>query len=326
MQSSSPYRYRPHHPYHHHDEKDDIHPTQQQHQQQQKQLPDGHDVQYHRLSSPSRRRRLCLQPMSMMMMMTILGGATGFPTMDYNDSEGVAHAAMVLPNNNANSNNNKTKCTDIVTCREIGEQKDQERLERDPIIQVRVSDGSVIRYKRLQPGVGTGTVREGDVVDMIFSISRASGAYMYSIGFGYDPPVSTTTSNNNNNNIINIGGGGKKNGNDLLLGGAMDSYRVTLKGTSASDGQQQQQQRDIPVGIEKAMIGMKRGERRRIELPPGPLVGFESSNWKPEPITRRGKAQISDYQSILKGRGSSQPPFPAPTIWDVEVLSFRSAS
>ena len=49
--------------------------------------------------------------------------------------------------------------------------------------------------------------------------------------------------------------------------------------------------RDVPLGIEQALVGMKRGERRRIELPPN--VGFETSEWRPEPVTRRGKASIA---------------------------------
>ena len=49
----------------------------------------------------------------------------------------------------------------------------------------------------------------------------------------------------------------------------LDSYRVTL-GTG-----------NLPVGVEQALIGAKKGERLRIEVPPN--VGFETSNWKPEP-------------------------------------------
>jgi hypothetical protein len=89
----------------------------------------------------------------------------------------------------------------------------------------------------------------------------------------------------------------------------LDSYRVTLgKG-------------DLPVGIEQALVGMKKGERRRVEVPPN--VGFETSNWRPKPTTRNGKQHIKNYQTLLNGVGSNRPLFPAPTIWDVEVLSFR---
>ena len=66
---------------------------------------------------------------------------------------------------------------------------------------------------------------------------------------------------------------------------------------------------------------MGRGERRRVELPPD--VGFGTSNWMPEPTTRRGKAQIEQYKRKLTGFGS-QPPFPAETVWDVEVLQIRN--
>lgn len=35
----------------------------------------------------------------------------------------------------------------------------------------------------------------------------------------------------------------------------------------------------VPVGIEQSLLGMKRGERRRVELPPN--VEFATSNWAP---------------------------------------------
>jgi hypothetical protein len=183
----------------------------------------------------------------------------------------------------------KKKCTDIETCREIGEQKVQQSLEENPI--TKLSSGT--RYKRLKPGFGSSTVQPNDTVDIVYSISRANGSYMYSRGFGFEKTQSM-------------------GGSTLQSDEGVDSYRVVLGS------------KDVPVGIEEALLGMKKGERRRIELPPS--VGFETSNWKPEPVTRRGKAQIIDYKAILYGRGSSQPPFPAPTIWDVEVLRFRSSN
>ena len=70
-----------------------------------------------------------------------------------------------------------------------------------------------------------------------------------------------------------------------------------------------------------AMIGMKRGERRRISCPPA--VAFEPSDWNPQPTTFRGRQQIKDYKSTLYGRGDTQPAFPAATIWEVEVVSIR---
>ena len=67
------------------------------------------------------------------------------------------------------------------------------------------------------------------------------------------------------------------------------------------------------------VTGMKLGERRRIELPPGPVTGFETSDWSPAPATRRGRAQITAYRNLITGGGSSRPPFPALTVWEVEV-------
>jgi hypothetical protein len=185
----------------------------------------------------------------------------------------------------------KKRCTDIESCREIGDLKVQQDLVEKPITKL----NSGVRFKRLKPGVGYGTVKNGDTVDIIFSISRANGAYMYSKGFGFEKVQGS------------VGSGGSQSDEGL------DSYRIQLGKTS---------NRDVPLGIELALIGMQKGERRRIEVPP--IVGFETSDWRPEPTTRRGKAQIVDYRNILNGRGTNQPAFPAPTIWDVEILSFRS--
>merc|ERR1719215_2421906 len=89
----------------------------------------------------------------------------------------------------------------------------------------------------------------------------------------------------------------------------LDSYRITI-GT-----------KQIPLAIEEALIGMKRGELRRVEVPPN--VGFITSNWQPEPTTSNGKAKIKAYQRLLNGT-NTQPPFPAATIWDIEVLNIRN--
>ena len=177
-------------------------------------------------------------------------------------------------------------CTDIETCREIGDQKVAQDLKENPV--TRLSSG--VRYKQLKAGFGNKQVEPSSTIDMIYSISQASGAYMYSRGFGYEK--------------VDVGGGQVER--DVA---GLDSYRVKL-GT-----------KNLPIGVEQALVGMKKGERRRVEVPPS--VGFATSDWKPEPTTRRGKAQIVSYQTVLNGRGTSQPPFPAPTIWDVEILSIR---
>ena len=144
--------------------------------------------------------------------------------------------------------------------------------------------GNGVRYKRVKEGAGA-TVSGNDVVDVAYSISTAGGSYMYSRGFGFEK---------DSDGVIDAG----------------DFLRVRL-------GNQ-----DVPKGIEIALRGMKEGEKRRVELPPGD-VGFESSDWKPAPTTRRGKAQIVAYKNLINGNGSSQPPFPAVTVWDIECRRVR---
>ena len=136
----------------------------------------------------------------------------------------------------------------------------------------------------MREGAGA-SVSGGDVVDVAYSISTAGGSYMYSRGFGFEK----------DSDGVNDAG---------------DFLRVRL-------GNQ-----DVPKGIELALRGMKEGEKRRVELPPGD-VGFESSEWKPAPTTRRGKAQIVAYKNLINGNGSSQPPFPAVTVWDIECRRIR---
>ena len=149
---------------------------------------------------------------------------------------------------------------------------------------IKLSDG--VRYKRVKEGAGA-TVSGNDVVDVAYSISTAGGSYMYSRGFGFEK---------DSDGVVDAG----------------DFLRVKL-----GNG-------DVPRGIEIALRGMKEGEKRRVELPPG-AVGFDSSEWKPAPTTRRGKAQIVAYKNLINGNGSSQPPFPAVTVWDIECRRVRGA-
>ena len=175
------------------------------------------------------------------------------------------------------------KCADIETCREVGDAKVAAAEAANPT--VRLAGG--VRYKQLKAGAGPALAR-GDVADVAFSISSAGGSYMYSRGLGFEKDA-----------------GGAVDAGDFL--------RVTLG----------KERRDVPAGIELALLGMQRGEKRRIELPPGDAVGFESSDWRPEPTSRRGKATIVGYKQILRGNGSSQPPFPALTVWDLELRRIR---
>jgi hypothetical protein len=179
------------------------------------------------------------------------------------------------------------RCTDIDSCREIGERKDATNLAANPITRL----GGGLEYKVLTPGLGGERVTEKSKIKLIYSISQANGSYMYSRGFGY--------------NKIDLGDAGKKKVSDLGL----DSLSLQMGS------------KEVPIGIQRGVVGMTRGERRRINCPAS--LGFETSDWNPQPTDFRGRQQIKDYQSTLKGRGSTQPPFAAPTIWDVEVVSIR---
>jgi hypothetical protein len=181
------------------------------------------------------------------------------------------------------------KCTDLDSCREIGEERDKKQLQDNPIYRL----NSGVRYKILQPGIGSDTVKEDSKLDLIYSVSTLSGGYIYSQGFGFEK--------------IDIGG-------KMISDSGLDSLVVQL-------GRNNPQERDIPLGIEQALVGMKKGERRRVELPPN--VGYGTSDWKPQPKSRRAQAGLKAYRKIIEGNGSNQPPFAASTIWDVEVLKIR---
>jgi len=114
-----------------------------------------------------------------------------------------------------------------------------------------------------------------------------SGGYIYSRGFGYE--------------TIDIG-------NQKVKDAGLDSIRVRIG------------ERDVPAGIEDALVGMKKGERRRVEVPPN--VGLSTSDGRPEPRTRRAKAGLMRYQQLVDGVNGN-PGFPAALIWDVEVLKIR---
>lgn len=181
------------------------------------------------------------------------------------------------------------KCTDLETCREIGEKKIQQDLKDNPIFKL----DSGVRYKILRPGIGNDndTVHQDSIVDVAFSVSRLGAGYMFSRGFGYEK--------------IDAGNG------KMISDAGMDSIRIHMG------------ERNVPLGIEYALLGMKKGERRRVELPAE--MGFETSNWQPEPLTGRGKLSMMAYKRILEGYGPGtvQPGFPAETIWDIEVLRIR---
>eukprot|EP00557_Chaetoceros_sp_GSL56_P005089 CAMPEP_0176499028 /NCGR_PEP_ID=MMETSP0200_2-20121128/12682_1 /TAXON_ID=947934 /ORGANISM="Chaetoceros sp., Strain GSL56" /LENGTH=266 /DNA_ID=CAMNT_0017897367 /DNA_START=224 /DNA_END=1024 /DNA_ORIENTATION=+ len=179
----------------------------------------------------------------------------------------------------------QAKCTDLDSCREIGDNKIEQDLRDNPIFKL----DSGVRYKILRPGTGIDSVGKDSTVDLAFSVSRVGAGYMFSRGFG--------------NEKIDAGNG------KMVSDTGIDSIRIKMG------------DRNVPLGIEYALIGMKKGERRRVELPAE--VGFETSNWQPEPLTGRGKSSMVAYKRILEGYGTTQPGFAAETIWDIEVLRIR---
>lgn len=178
------------------------------------------------------------------------------------------------------------KCTDIESCREVGEARDRIDLENNPIR--RLSNG--VEYKVLDNGSPSSsqTVTPNSSVDIAFSVSQANGRYMYSKGLGLEK--------------IEFMG-------KMARDRDIDSLRVDLG------------KKDVPVGIEQVLVGMKKGEKRRVVLPPE--VGFDTSDWQPGPVKRDAQRQMEVYRQLLRGNGA-QPPFSAPTIWDVEVLRIRA--
>eukprot|EP00978_Attheya_sp_CCMP212_P029278 scaffold103504_cov55-Attheya_sp.AAC.1 len=183
------------------------------------------------------------------------------------------------------------KCSDIESCREIGDRKIAEDMVLNPMI--KLANG--VRYKVMKPPLvkksdkdqSASAVKMGSLVDVIYSVSLPGAGYLNSKGMGFEKISSGQ--------------------NDLGL----DSLRVVVG------------KRDVPQGIEEALIGMQRGERRRVELPPA--VGFETSDWRPSPENKQAENRLLGYRRILEGNGPSQPPFAAVTVWDIEVLKVRNS-
>ena len=246
-------------------------------------------------AKPSRRPLCVVLPMMLVLVLTLASLTTTVNGLSLHDPSTTLSRRQALLLSTASSTaafigtsfavsppTASAKCTDIESCREIGDRK----------IEVDAKENPTIRLDNvLKGGVGRETLKDDATVDLIYSISTSGGAYMYSRGFGY--------------NKIDVG-----NGQQLPDTAGLDSYKIALG------------KKRLPDGVEAAMIGMKKGERRRMQIPAS--VGFETSGWQPEPTNRRGKAQIVGYQNILRGNGDTQPPFPASTIWEVEVLKFNN--
>mmetsp|Transcript_56989 Transcript_56989/g.185205 ORF Transcript_56989/g.185205 Transcript_56989/m.185205 type:complete len:289 (+) Transcript_56989:51-917(+) len=89
-----------------------------------------------------------------------------------------------------------------------------------------------------------------------------------------------------------------------------ETYRVTLGS------------HDVPVAVEQAMEGMRAGGVRKVEMPP--QLGFQTSEWKPEPSNFSGKQRMERYRKLLTGNGL-QAGYNAAILFEVEVIRVRSS-
>lgn len=122
--------------------------------------------------------------------------------------------------------------------------------------------------------------RQGDVVDIVYQVLRGNGYYMYSLGLDKEP--------------------GQRD-----LG---ETYKLTLG------------RHEVPVAVEMALEGAKKGAVRRVEMPP--KLGFETSNWNPPPATFEGKQRMEGYRKLLTGNGL-QPGYPAALLFEFTVVKIR---
>lgn len=77
---------------------------------------------------------------------------------------------------------------------------------------------------------------------------------------------------------------------------------------------------DVPVAVERALIGAKRGSVRLIEMTPA--LGFATSDWRPMPATFAGKQRVERYRKLLTGNGL-QPGYNAVLLFEAEVQKIQ---
>lgn len=154
---------------------------------------------------------------------------------------------------------------------------DQKFAEKEQLKGALVDIGKGIRYRESKIGTGP-TISKGDVVDITYEVRNTGGMYIYSLGRGRPD----------------------KTRDDLG-----ETYRVRLG------------KHDVPIAVELAMEGMRRGGIRAIELPPS--LGFETSSWEPKPTNFAGERRMENYRASINGR-SSQPGYDAAIILEVEVV------
>ena len=180
-------------------------------------------------------------------------------------------------------------CTNIDSCREIGDARLAQEMTENPTTKL----PSGVHYRILRPGISGDTpVSDDSVVELAYSISESNGRYLYSQGLGYEK--------------VPLNG---QKGGPMVSDLGQDSIIIHVGG------------KDVPVGIQQGLMGMRRGERRRISLPAA--VGFDTSDWQPVPRTTRGALALQNYKNLIRGTGGMQLAYPAETVWDVEVLRIK---
>jgi hypothetical protein len=79
-------------------------------------------------------------------------------------------------------------------------------------------------------------------------------------------------------------------------------------------------QHDVPIAVERALIGAKRGSVRLIEMTPA--LGFATSEWRPAPATFAGKQRVERYRKLLTGNGL-QPGYNVVLLFEAEVQKIQ---
>lgn len=141
---------------------------------------------------------------------------------------------------------------------------------------------SGVRYRESRVGIGPAAA-PGDTVDISYEVRKTNGDYIFSFGRGRP---------------------------DAAKDDFGESYRVRLGSL------------DAPLAVEMAMVGMRPGGVRVVEVPP--QLGFETSGWKPEPSNFSGKQRMLRYRQLLTGNGL-QPGYNAALQFEVEVMRLRPA-
>ena len=77
----------------------------------------------------------------------------------------------------------------------------------------------------------------------------------------------------------------------------------------------------VPVAVELALQGAKKGCVRRVEM--SPRLGFETSQWSPEPSTFEGKQRMEAYRQRLK---TTKGYAGTPLLFEFTVARIRPAA